>query len=779
MIRQRHALQVVVLVLGVQAIVTQSLLLREAQVLMFGCEFAWGVVLFACLLGVAFGAAGGGWAARSSGRCELVLVGAGLALAGLACLELWVFRGARAWLGVGPGELVPLTRAAWAALVFVSPASALVGFAFPFACRMASNHGAGESPGAGPLGRIYALESLGSLLGGAAFTFWAVENLTAITTAGLSLALAATAGGLMLAATGRRIPAAGLAGLAGIALVTSLLAGNRLDELLVRRHWHTVAPGHELAAHCESKYQHLAVGSRADQFSLYSDGLLAADFPDPYTYVPLAHLWMGQHPTVRRVLVLGGGVEGLLAEILRYPVSQVVCVQPDPRQIAIVEPFLPAADRAALGDPRVVVHHGDGRHFIKRQRDHFDLVIAPLPEPTSAQRARFYTHEFYGELRAAMTDRSVLCLRVAAAPGELSPLAAQYLASIRATLSSHFPELAIGWGNPAHILAATVPGLVSTDPGELERRYVDRGVQADSFHPAWFAGTTDWLDPIKMRRRADQLDRVKKVEISTDLAPVVYVQRLLLLDRMSGGRSGLTVDRLRKIGWPVVITLLTVAAAAALHGCRLRRRGDGWAKGAVVLAIASTGFVTMALSIIWLFAFQNLYGYVYQRIGWIVAIFMGGLVLGCALVSRRCRRVGPGRLSSHLWRWLFAVDFALASLALAAPTILTALGAQQSTAANLVLVEWAVSLLVALTGVLGGAAFAVAGGLQLAATGETASAAGTISSADHAGACAGALLTGIFLVPVLGTAAAAHLLAAVKLVSAGLVALAWHQHHHN
>ena len=47
---------------GVQAIVIQSLLIREALVLMFGSELAWGLVLFAWLLGVA----AGGRARRSS-----------------------------------------------------------------------------------------------------------------------------------------------------------------------------------------------------------------------------------------------------------------------------------------------------------------------------------------------------------------------------------------------------------------------------------------------------------------------------------------------------------------------------------------------------------------------------------------------------------------------------------------------------------------------------------------------------------------------------------------
>jgi len=119
--RFRLALGALVVVWGAQAIVTQSLLLREALVLMFGSEFAWGVVLFAWLLGVAVGGALGGWLSERVRRPDGWLVGVLMTLSAVACGVLWVFRGARAWLGVGPGELLPLPTTVLAALLLVTP----------------------------------------------------------------------------------------------------------------------------------------------------------------------------------------------------------------------------------------------------------------------------------------------------------------------------------------------------------------------------------------------------------------------------------------------------------------------------------------------------------------------------------------------------------------------------------------------------------------------------------------------------------------------------------
>ena len=113
----------------------------------------------------------------------------------------------------------------------------------------------------------------------------------------------------------------------------------------------------------------------------------------------------------------------------------------------------------------------------------------------------------------------------------------------------------------------------------------------------------------------------------------------------------------------------------------------------------------------------------------------------------------------------------LALLALAAPFVLPALGALQSGPQTFLIVEVCVSIMVVLTGILGGAAFPLAGRLQLGTTGRTGAAAGSVVGADHAGACLGALLCGILLVPVFGTAAAAFLLAGVKLGSAAVLTL--------
>lgn len=795
----RAALSVLIVAWGAQAIVTQSLLLREALVLMAGSELVWGIVLCAWLVGVACGAFAGARliaSARGQRVATEALVIALLLLSAGACAELWLFRGARGWLGIGPGELLPLPQTAFAALLFVTPVSALVGAAFPLACAV--SHADGRQVPVLLFGQVYALESLGSLIGGAVFSFWAVERLNPVQVTLFSGALTIACAAMVPGRRGSPLAAARAAHessppprrraagafvlllLALVAVLAAVLVGERLNEWLVARRWKALDPEGELVAEAESRYQNLAVRRRAEQFTLYCDGHASGDFPDPYTYAPLAHFWLCQHPEPRRVLMLGGGAEGLLAEVLLHPVEAVDYVEPDARQIALLQPLLTEVDRSALRDPRVRVHTADARHFIKNHRGHYDLVIARLPEPLSALRARFYTAEFYAELRRAMTPRAVLCTTAMAAPTELAAASREYLASVRATLQTQFPQVAIGWDNPAQVLAATGPELIATDPNALVERYRARGVHSALFDPAWFTGATDWLDADKLARRAADLDATPQPHISRDLHPMTYLLRLVLWEAATSGRDTLTW--LRRVRWRDVAGATGVLCVGVLLLTRWRRGPDtGWPAGALTVSLGTTGFVTMALSVVWLFAFQSLYGYVYQRIGWIVALFMAGLVIGCGVCARWGKRAtllpqGAAPQSQlrddsrpQTWHTLAAVDALLALLALTAPALLRALGTLPSTAGALVGVEVSISIAVVLTGLLGGAAFALGGRLRLELDPHHGAAAGHVVGVDHAGACLGALCCGVLLVPVFGMVLTALLLGGMKALAAALL----------
>ena len=79
--------------------------------------------------------------------------------------------------------------------------------------------------------------------------------------------------------------------------------------------------------------------------------------------------------------------------------------------------------------------------------------------------------------------------------------------------------------------------------------------------------------------------------------------------------------------------------------------------------------------------------------------------------------------------------------------------------------EYLFMTLVVITGVLVGLEFPLAGKLYLMRKGELGITAGTIDSADHAGAFIGALLTGVLFIPLFGITGSCVIIAVLNLMS--------------
>ena len=75
------------------------------------------------------------------------------------------------------------------------------------------------------------------------------------------------------------------------------------------------------------------------------------------------------------------------------------------------------------GDPRVEAVVADGRAFVKRTRERYDVVIVALGPPTTAQANRLYTVEWFREVNRVLEPGGVFAFR--AAGGEFVPLGDQ------------------------------------------------------------------------------------------------------------------------------------------------------------------------------------------------------------------------------------------------------------------------------------------------------------------------------------------------------------------
>ncbi|MCX7856075.1 MAG: hypothetical protein N2556_08945, partial [Anaerolineae bacterium] len=413
--------------------------------------------------------------------------------------------------------------------------------------------------------------------------------------------------------------------------------------------------------------------------------------------------------------LIGGAAAGNLREALRHPVAHVTVGESDPLLLRAARLYLPPDEAAVLDDPRVTVILADGRRFIQTARQTFDVVILDLPEPSTGALNRFYTEEFFREVRAVLSPGGILALGLPAAENYWSPELARRNGSVYQTLRAVFPHVLALPGDTTYFLASADP--LEADPALWGERLAERGIPTRWVTAAYirYLFTTDRFAQVR-----ETLGGTAGVRLNRDLTPICYYYDLALwLSRFTPRLRGFfeRTDTLR-LGW--VALVLTVPVGLA----RLRRR---WA---VPIAVGGAGLAGMMLEVVILLAFQVRHGSLYAQVSLIVAAYMVGMVLGS--------RWGASRqwASPTARRALLALMGALALGSAVLPLLL-----------QRPLPAFVFPLLTLFVGGWGGAVFPLA--LE-AERGDVGRAASRLYGADLAGGCLGALLGGTVFIPLLG-----------------------------
>ncbi len=775
---------------GCYATIAQVLIIREFLVVFFGSELCIGIILGTWLFGVATGAAIGGIVA---GRLKKHLP-AFIVVLMLMCVilpfELVLIRTLRLLLNVPAGQYIPILYLLFSSICIITPFSFTIGLSFPIGCKVVRGF---TCDSASDIGLVYILESIGSLIGGLLFTFVLITRfqplaITLIFSCILFLNLF-----LMFQFFDRGLPKRGKS-LACLSLffVTFILlisgVVNRVDNYFVNVRWSSSNPDIKLLESIDSRYENIVVGVRDDQYSVFGNGQFDFAFPDEYGNAQMAHLVMTQHPDPKRVLLIGGGMGGLIREMLKHQIEELDYIELDSALIDSIKKYLPSEEIDALSDKRVKIFHTDGRYYVKRVKTgrEYDLIFVNVPDPSTAFLNRFYTLQFFQEANDMLAKNGVFGTKISSAVNYMGEEVGNYTGSIYQTLHSVFPHVIISPGQTSYYFASRSFDTATFDIQTLIKRYVNRGVKSDFFSEHVFNAL---LPPERTRFVTDEIKSRKGLMVNTDAKPVTYFFNLLLWDKLTGRKFGSILQwfknsHVKTFLIPIVIFIVCRFIYVTVFRCS----PDAQQRFNSIAAIATTGFAGMALQIILIFAFQNIYGYVYESIGLIIAVFMFGLALGGWVSNRLIIQSSSGRILNKLgirqhfltkkiqshkktpeggggrremnWIKIFIVlESIIVMYACVMPFVLDQLSSLLFDS------EYLFMVLVTLTGVLVGMEFPIAGKLYLMRKGELSLAAGTVDSADHAGAFIGALLTGVLFIPLFGISGSCVIIAVVNLMS--------------
>ena len=750
-------------VIGFTSMIGQVVLMRELVATFYGNELVFGLILAAWLLWVAAGSAGLGRLAEGRDLGPGAFA-AGLALAALFLpAQIALTRAIRVLLDITPGALVSFGSMAWSIFIILAPLCLLLGWQFTLGSRLLAERG-------GTVGRAYVYEGWGAAISGALFSFLLVRFLNPFQVA-LGLGAVNLAVGWWLlrrqlrsddfgrpgthaTSVATTSPLCNLLGLA--ALLLALLAwplGRTLHRTTLAWQWE------DALLVRDTIYGRLTVVGRDGQRVFFQNGLLMFEtqstFPEEVTHFPLL-----EHPAPKSVLLIGGGAGGDLREILKHPVSEVHYVELDPAVIEVARQHLPPEDGAVLDDPRVTLVHTDGRLYAKEVGRRFDVVIVDLPEPSTGQLNRFYTQEFFAEVKAILNEGGIFSFGLPSAENYLNPELRHLGGNVYQTLGSVFSQIIVLPGDYNRFIASDAP--LTTDHTLLAERLAERGL-TDHNGTRWVSApylkyifTTDRFPRIRQ-----ELESEESAKLNRDLEPICYYYDMALwLSQFYSGLSGFFHRASLLNLWWVVMPL-----ALAVIVFRWKRGG------AVPAVIAFTGFAEMTLEMVVLLAFQALHGYIYHEVSLIVAAFMVGAALGGGVMNRliaamRTPDAAGASAPDKGRRWvrrplrvLIAAQGVAMLYALLLPSALLK-------AAALPLPNLSFPLITLLVGFLGGMDFPLAAELTKGSVGRVA---GLIYGADLVGACLGAFLSSALLIPVLGIPQTCYVVALLSL--AGVILL--------
>jgi spermidine synthase len=744
---------------------TQVVMARELLISFTGNELSIGLVLGNWLI---LEAVGSGVLGKLGGRMRAGPVGyAGLqvALALVLPLSLSAAATVQRIIGTTAGEGVGLMPMVWSSLLVLAPLGLVDGAMFTFGCRAYARLMDDRRQSASA---VYVLEAVGGIVGGLAFTYLFIPYLEPVqmvlilavlnlgSAASLFL-LAAHSGGGGRAWAGLGVVAPLL--LVGLALLFPVNA-ERAHRWLICQQWRP----YQVVGSRNSMYGNVAVVQAGAQYTFFANGVpaLTAPMPDAVLMEEMVHLPLLFREVPRQALVVGGGLGGLLSELLKYPLERVDYAEPDPALIQMVREYPTALTEGELADPRVRVHTVDGRLLMRRiARDapgEYDLLVTNLPYPSTLQLNRLYTEEFFSTARSALAEDGLLVVTLPGADAYMSAGIRCLNRSVYDALSAAFPHVHVIPGEVNVWLASPGLDVTGMPVSDLERRWGERNISSRLMS----------ADHIRYKLRADRLEwfwgsllASGPVKPNRDLHPSGLLYSLsywseLFSPGLSGYLNVLSGLRFLHAVGPVIVVCFAAAVIRAL----------GSAGVTVPFAIGSTGFAGMAVDLIVVFAFQILYGYVYRQMALLITSFMVGLSLGGWWMSRwLAAGVERGDLPSALVRVEAAVVLYLAALSLAL-ALMHARGSGPAASAG---VRVALLVLNAGAGGLVGLEFPLANALYVprgVAVGETA---GALYAADLVGACLGAVVISVALVPALGIVETCLFLVVLKAGSLGLV----------
>lgn len=727
------------ILMGFTSLVVQTLLIREFLISFYGNELTIGLILANWIILEALGSSLLSKVSLKSKRPSLVYALLQIGIALYLPLSIFLIRDIKNILGLTLGEGIGILPILFTSFFILAPLSLFDGAQFPFGCRILSDAKARALESAG---RVYILEAVGFILAGPIFTYLLITKFHSFT-------IAFILGALNLFSATLLLKKRWLSLLFAFTLIVSFGLATKLHNFSLNKQWQ----GQKVLSYKNSIYGNLAVTKSQDQYTFYNEGIpiITTPVPDITEIEELVHFSMLCHPEPKNVLLLSGGAGGVIKEILKYPIEKLTYTELDPLLIKLVKDFPTELTKNELADPRLELKYIDARRFLylaKPGAKKYDVIILNLPMPSTLQLNRFYTQEFFQNVKSVLAEDGIFSFSLPGSLSYLSPELRNLNSSILNTLEDVFYvniipgdfNLYLAGKNKFSITPEIFLSRLNQE--SIKTKLLNKFHLEYRLHPRWLK----WFQ--------SSLSDYTKIRKNFDLLPSGTFYSIAYWNTIFSPRMEGLFRILDKINYRFLLIGLIFFGLGIFIIKRFIFKLKKWSIG---FAIGSTGFVGMSFDLIFIYAYQSFYGFVFSHLALLVTTFMTGLTLGGWQMTKRLKTL------KNDWRTFSKIELALTGFCFI--TLASLLYLNRSPMLKLSFVFFLLSIL---SGYLVGLEFPLANKIYSSAKTYT-QAAGMLYALDLFGAWGAALVISIALVPVIGIIKTCLLLACLKAISLILV----------
>jgi len=707
MLKREKLLFYSITALGISSIITQLILMREFVSIFYGNELVFGIILANWLLLTGIGAYLGKFLDRIKNKITLLII-CQILIAFLPFLNIFLIRTLSNVI-FPIGSLVGITQIFFSSFILLLPYCLISGFLLVLFCRVFSKKQDETS-----IGKVYFIDNIGDILGGFLFSFVLIFILNPFQMIFFIMFINLLAAFLLAGFAKKKVVKNILLLLLIFSLFFAIVDFNKITTEIKYKN-------QDLLYQKNSLYGNLVITKTNNQLNFFENGIILFSTENTIANEETIHYTAIQHENPKNILLISGGVAGTTNEILKYDIEKIDYVELDPLIIKLGKKYTKNLD-----NEKINIINKDARLFVRQTDEKYDIVIIDLPDPSTAQLNRFYTTEFFSELKKTLNKNAVVSLSLSSSENYLSREIIELNSVVYNTLKNSFKNTIIIPGQRNYFIASD---------NKLTYKIADK-INKKSINTSYV--NSYYLNGILTKDRVNYIlsSIDKKAGLNHDFNPVSYLHHMLYW-----------VSQFRFNYYPFIIIILIFAL---IYLIRIKP---------IPFAIFTTGFAGASLEVVLLIGFQILYGYVYHKIGVIITAFMLGLAIGSFYMNKKIKQMEK----KHLIR----IEFSIVIFSLLLPFVLILLNTIKNNALVFISSQIVIPLLTLILAILVGMEFPLASKLHFKNIASTAS---QLYNADLIGASLGALVVSALLIPLIGLINVCLLVGLLNMVS-GLIIL--------